>query len=258
LTRVSRAVNGVLSGGGIEERPEHAYDLAGNITASRDWAVEGHYVIKFVCLFPVGANQANCLEPDVEEEWVVSPVMKRASYIDYDELSRPRAERGNNGQNVRYTYDANDNIKTITDSLNRVTTLTYDALDRVITSVDPAGTTRFAYDAGNRLTKVTDPNNNITTYVYDGFGQLWAQSSPDTGSTTFEYDAAGLLTKMTRNNGAITTYGHDSLGRVTSIAASGATHSFTYDTCSNGKGMLCEVVDPKGQIDYTYTPRANC
>ncbi len=54
-------------------------------------------------------------------------------YADYDELSRVRARRGNNGQNVRYAYDGNDNLKTITDSLNRATTLTYDALNRLST-----------------------------------------------------------------------------------------------------------------------------
>ncbi len=255
LTRISRTVSGVLSGGGTEELREYGYDLASNVTAIWDSALEGHYVLKFVCLFPVNADRAHCLEPDVEEEWVVSSVLKRAGYTDYDELSRPRATRGNNGQNVRYTYDANGNIKTMTDSLNQLTTLTYDALGRVIKSTDPVGSTRFAYDNGNRLTTVTDPRNKVTTYVYDGFGQLWAQSSPDTGSTTFQYDAAGLLTLMTRNNGATTAYGHDGLGRVTSIVASGTTQSFTYDTCSNGKGLLCKVVDPKGTLDYTYTPQ---
>ena len=255
LTNISRAVTGVLSGGGTEEQREYLYDAASNAWANRDWAIEGHYEMRFKCLQPVGAPPASCAEPDVEAVWVVSPVLKRSGFVDYDELNRPRAARGNNGQNVRYTYDANGNLKTVTDSLNRVTTLTYDALDRVTKAVDPVGTTSFAYDAGDRLTKVTDPRGRITTYVYDGFGQRWAQYSPDTGTTSFQYDAAGLLTTMTRNNGAATTYGHDGAGRVTSIVAGGSSQTFTYDSCSNGKGLLCSVVDYQGRLDYTYTPQ---
>ena len=255
LQRASHAVTGVLSGGGTEERREYSYDLASNITAVRDWAVEGHYELIWICLYPVGADRAHCEEPDVQSEWVVAPVLKRAVFTDYDELSRPRALRGNNGQNVRYTYDANGNVKTITDSLNHLTTNTYDALDRLVKTVAPIGTTSLFYDAGDSLAKVTDPRSRNTTYAYDGLGQLWAVSSPDTGTSTFEYNSNGLMSQVTRNSGEQITYGYDGVGRVISMAAGGVTQTFTYDTCSNGKGMLCQVLDPTGQLNYTFTPQ---
>lgn len=179
-----------------------------------------------------------------------------STYIDYDELGHVIAERGNNGQNVRYTYDDNGNVETITDSLGKVTTLTYDAHDRLIQSRDPLNQlTKLEYDLGNRLTKVTDPRSKVTTYSYDGFGQLWSQVNPDTGVTTFAYNASGQLTTLTRNDGSTTTFGYDSLGRPTSKVAGGQAHTFVYDTCSNGKGRLCQVVDPPGQLDYTYSPQ---
>lgn len=179
-------------------------------------------------------------------------------YTDYDELGRPRAERGNNGQNVRYGYDDNGHVATVTDSLNRIATQTYDALGRVIKSVDAKnGITEVNYDAGDRVTWVKDPRGLITTYVYDGLGLLRTQTSPDTGTTTYQYDDSGLLDVMTRADGQSTSYGQDGLGRVISITAGSPvqTQTVTYDTCTNGKGHLCKVVDPTGSVSYTYTPQ---
>ena len=101
------------------------------------------------------------------------------AWIDYDELGRVRAKRGNNNQNIRYTYDGNSNILTVKDSLNKTTTMTYDALDRVVSSLDPnGGVTSFQYNAANQPVRVEDPRQLVTTYVYDGLGLLWAQNSP--------------------------------------------------------------------------------
>src|SRR5690606_21022506 len=85
-------------------------------------------------------------------------------------------------------------------------------------------------------------------------GQLWSQTSPDTGTTTFEYNAAGQRTKMTRADGTVTLYAYDSLGRVTSISAGADIQVFAYDTCTKGKGRLCEMQDAHGVRTYTYAP----
>lgn len=218
-----RDASGVLAGGGTQEQQSFVYNLASDVTSINNWSVEGQ------------------------------PVLKRSAFTDYDELSRPRASRGNNGQNVKYTYDLNGNVKTITDSLNRVTTLTYDALDRVIESKDALnGLTKFEYNAADQLTKVTDPRGKITTYVYDGFGQLWAQTSPDTGTTTFTYNAYGQRTQMTRSDSSVTTYAYDTLGRLTTVTAGGQTQVYGYDWCINGKSRLCEANGPGTIIHYQY------
>ena len=178
----------------------------------------------------------------------------RKAYTDYDELGQVRGQRGNNGQNVKYTYDPNGNVKTITDSLGKITTLTYDALDRVIESKDPLnGVTKFEYNAADQITKVTDPRGKITTYTYDGFDQLWKQVSPDTGTTNFAFNASGLRTSVTRADGSITTYAYDGLGRRAGVTSGGQTQTFTYDTCTNGKGRLCGFSDPSGgSTAFTY------
>ncbi|GAB3382913.1 RHS repeat-associated core domain-containing protein [Lysobacter fragariae] len=256
IDSISVDSTGVLEGNGIREQRQFIYDANGDVTQVRDYIVDGKYVTRYECL--QGGPNGECYEPNYYEEWVETPILKHSETIAYDELGRVRARTGNNGQNLRYAYDLNGNVKTVTDSLSRVTTLTYDVLDRLSTSKDPLnGTTQFTYDAADRVTKVLDPRLVATSHVYDGLGQLWSQASQDTGTTSFEYNTSGLRTRETRAGGDITDYGYDGLGRLTSKTAGGNVHTFAYDTCTNGKGRLCSVTDPSGQLDYTYTAEGN-
>jgi YD repeat-containing protein len=177
---------------------------------------------------------------------------------DYDELGRVIAERGNHGQNVRYAYDDEGRVKSITDSENRTTLLEYDPLGRLLKQVDANGkATLFAYDLGDRITSVTDPRGLVTTYEYDGFGQLWKQTSPDTGTTAFQYDTAGQRIQMTRHDGGVTDYTYDGLGRLTGIAADGQQQGYSYDWCSSGQGRLCGLASPGTATHFAYTPEGH-
>lgn len=223
LISEKRNAAGALASGATFEEIRYAYDAGSNVTSVSTYA---------------------------------DSALKSVSYIDYDEEGRVRARRGNNGQSVRYTYDTNGNLKTITDSANKVTTLSYDALDRVVASTDPAsGITSYEYDAADRIKKVTDPRGLSTTYVYDGFGQLWAQHSPDTGMTTQQYNAAGQRTLVTRNDGSTLSYVYDSLGRLTWYGTSLEGRGFGYDWCTNGKGRVCSADYNGGTKHYVYTPQ---
>ncbi|MFT3761664.1 MAG: RHS repeat-associated core domain-containing protein [Pseudoxanthomonas sp.] len=265
------------SSSNVKQGIVHTLDAAGNITQTL--VQRGEYIpasqlntVQQAVVAQVGIQASgpdvqpqaiNCPDPQepcgqpIPAHWEYTPY--RRAYTDYDELSRPRASRGSNGQNLTYTYDLNGNATTLKDVLNQTTTLTYDALDRVVQSKDPTGkTTKFEYDAADQLTKVTDPRGKATSYVYDGFGQLWKQVSPDTGTTTYAYNAYGQLTQMTRNDGSVTTYAYDTLGRLTGITAGGKTLTYGYDTCTNGKGRLCTAQDGNGgsrTVAYTQDGR---
>lgn len=179
-----------------------------------------------------------------------------STFTNYDELNRVMSKRGNNGQNIRYTYDRSSNVITVTDSLNRKTSFTYDARDRVKTSTDPRlGTTTFVYSDSDLVINATDPRNLTTQYYYDGFGQLWKLVSPDTNVTTFEYDQYGRMTSMARHNGSGSGYVYDSLGRIKTETTVDGSHDYTYDTCSYGKGRLCSIATPKGVTSFKYTPQ---
>ncbi|KRE97657.1 hypothetical protein ASG87_15520 [Frateuria sp. Soil773] len=189
------------------------------------------------------------------------PQISSQAIIVYDELGRvlQRRDAANHLQ-VGYTYDAANNVLTTTDGLDHTTTLVYDAFDRLVRSTDPAGNaTQYTYDGVGHLTKVIDPRNNATTYTVDGFGQVWTQVSPDTGTTTYTYNASGQRTSLVRNDGSTLSYAYDALGRPTSVGNGQETRTYSYDTCTNGKGRLCRMagsdsVTTHSWSTFAYTP----
>jgi RHS repeat-associated protein len=198
-------------------------------------------------------DDENCLNEPTTYTWSYTAVAQ--SFKDYDASGLLQAERGNNGQNVRYTYNANGDLLTIKDGLNNTTTLTHDRKRQVTQANNPmGGLTKYGYDAIGRLVKVTDPRGLITSYTYDGLGQVWKQVSPDTGTTSYAYNAYGQQTKMTRNDSSVTTYAYDDLGRLTGATADGQTLNYGYDWCSYGKGRLCNTGTPASTEQYAYQP----
>ncbi|WP_082607114.1 RHS repeat-associated core domain-containing protein [Lysobacter sp. Root983] len=175
-----------------------------------------------------------------------------ATYLEYDELGRPIKVSGNNGQSIRYIYDANGNITSVTDAQGRQSSIQYDALDRpnVVTNAENKSTT-IVHDGNDAVIQVTDPRGLSTHYARDGFEQPWSQSSPDTGSTTFEYDEAGLRTKLKRNDGSELSFSYDGLGRLISQAGGGETRVYGYDWCGHGIGRLCGA-EGQGSIYFGY------
>ena len=179
-------------------------------------------------------------------------------FIDYDVGGFVSARRGNNGQNIRYTYDANGDLATVTDSLNHVTSYAYDRHHRINHVTDAkAGHTYLTYDPIGRLLQLTDPLNHITSYSYDGLGQLWSQTSPDTGTTTFAYNGYGQRTGMTRADGITLAYTYDTMGRLLTAGNASRTRTYGYDACTAGKGRLCTLSTTGGTAtdasSFTYT-----
>jgi RHS repeat-associated protein len=152
-------------------------------------------------------------------------------------------------------HNANGNVSSIQDPLSRTTTQEFDALNRLKVVKDPfngAGNpTQYSYNHQGVLTQVTDPAGLSTTYTVNGHGETTAQSSPDTGSTSFTFDpASNMLTKLDARS-IQATYAYDALNRVTQIVYPDETVTYTWDTCTNGKGRLCSVSDNSGTTTYT-------
>lgn len=217
-------LNPRLAGGGTHEEQRFTHDAMGNVIRTE-------------------------VKKLVGGTWVLTG----RSMVDYDELGRPIARRGNNGQNVRYAYDGNGNVVLSIDSLNKTTTYGYDELDRLVSSTNPLnGITRFKYDHGDRITLTTDPRGLNTAHVYDGFGQLWAENSPDTGAATFQYNAGGQLALLTRNDASTLSYVYDAVGRLAWYGTAQEGRAFGYDWCQNGKSRLCNADYSNGTRHYAY------
>ncbi|MGH8108576.1 MAG: hypothetical protein ACREO1_07655, partial [Arenimonas sp.] len=188
----------------------------------------------------------------------------------YDTLGRLQASKNAaNTTLATLAYDANDNLDTSTDALNRVVDQDVDPLNRLIKTIQDKGTgkinatTQFSYDARDNLTKVIDPKNLNTVYTYNGLNDLTSLSSPDTGATSYTYDAAGNRKSQTDAKLMVSNYSYDVLNRLTQVSypsASGLTSSYVYDTvnaiCGAGenfaKGRLTQLTDPSGNTQYCY------
>ncbi len=174
----------------------------------------------------------------------------------FDSLNRLQKEIGGanpSTEKTQYGYDNQGNLQTITDPLSHVTTIHYDALNRLVKVVDAnQGQIQYGLNALDQLTSVIDPRSNTTTYVVDSLGNLKQQSSPDTGTTVNVFDDAGNLKTSTDARSQIATYGYDALNRVRQIAYSDQTIVFYYDQGVNGKGRLTSMIDAAGMTTWSY------
>jgi YD repeat-containing protein len=96
------------------------------------------------------------------------------------------------GHITQYTvYNAHGKLLSMTDANGLVTTLTYDARQR-LTSVDAGGeTTTYAYNPAGQLTRVTRPDGAYLSYTYDAAHRL-IQTQDNLGNTlTYTLDALG-------------------------------------------------------------------
>ncbi|UUZ53338.1 hypothetical protein LP419_31390 [Massilia sp. H-1] len=166
----------------------------------------------------------------------------------------------------KFEYDAQGNLKRITDPLSRVTDLTYDPLRRltlaqlpppVVGAVRP--TIQYGYDGLDFLSTVKDPRQLTTSYTVNGFGNTEAVISPDTGTTTQAFNA-GTNTVMTAKDAdaRLFTLSNDLGGRVKSITfLSGVPTTFEYDGGATpvvmAKGALTKMTDESGTTLYTYS-----
>ncbi|WP_296280514.1 RHS repeat-associated core domain-containing protein [Pseudoxanthomonas sp.] len=173
---------------------------------------------------------------------------------EYDTAGFLARSVGNYGQEILYDYNSSGRLASWVNADGVGEIFLYDSHGRMASRTDAlTNTTSLAYDVLGRLASVTDPRGKSTTYAYNGFGELLTLVSPDTGTTTHTYDGIGRRATSTDARGQLVTFGYDSLSRPTSATASGQVQTFTWDTCTNGMGRLCQATDPTGSATYTYT-----
>lgn len=159
-------------------------------------------------------------------------------------------------QKVTYERQAGTNLPlSITDTLNRKTTYTYDALGNLTEVTRLAGTAnattlRFTYDAKfNQVSSATDALNHTSTLEYDALGNLIAIVNPLNQRTTMIYNAAGQPVSITdpAQNTARLEYEGGLLSAVTDPLGR------TFTRFTDDAGRVLSITDPLGQITrYDY------
>jgi RHS repeat-associated protein len=198
--------------------------------------------------------------------------IKRDTHGDPEVIERP-APAGKT-QRTKYKYNANGQLESVTDPLERTTTYTYntqgdlasetdpagdkrtweyDKASRAIASVSPRGNvtggkpeefkTKITRDAQERPTLVTDPLTHTTKYAYDANGNLETTTDGNSHTTTYTYNADNAPTKVKEPNGTVTETEYDGAGHVVS-QTDGNKHTTKY--IRNILGEVTEVTDPLG------------
>jgi YD repeat-containing protein len=144
-----------------------------------------------------------------------------------------------------YTYDARNNLTSVTEYNNGQTYVT-----------------SYSYTPLSKLSRITDANGNIRNFSYRSDGKLAYQEDPhtstDTTYTTYTYthDALGNLLTKSGPLGSIS-YSYDKLNRPTSRVVSDtangtSTLSISYSGCTNSYMSPCVVNRGTSSTTYAY------
>ncbi|MCC2636476.1 MAG: hypothetical protein K0Q68_195 [Moraxellaceae bacterium] len=113
-------------------------------------------------------------------------------------------------------YDAKGQETSQLDHNQKVTTLEYDSLGRVIAITDPnLGVARHIFDSRNNVLALTDANGHSTTFAYDRNNRTLSETRPEGQVQYYVYGPTGLLTRFTDAKGNRRDYAYDSAGHRT-------------------------------------------
>lgn len=169
-----------------------------------------------------------------------------------------------NAPKTEYFYDAQDDLRSVTDPENNVTEYTYNARKQVVLMKDPRGTyTLNAYDAKGNLfsTKTsTSPTGSpvlseiTSTYRTDGNLETHTEAVDGVACVTrYEYDGSGYLTKETDGLGHQMSSTYDARGnrltQTTTRTTPGGIETLTATYEYDKLGRLLKITDP----DTTFT-----
>ena len=139
----------------------------------------------------------------------------------------------------------------------------------VVEEVDGYVYTYYEYDIRNNLVKIEDADGNEREFVYDSLGRQVSSELPhvpgeNAAMHTYTHDLAGNKTSETRPDGTVINYTYDNLNRMLTVdnpAEPGIETTYTYDTATNGIGMLASVSGQDANTayskSYTYDRAGN-
>ena len=233
------------------------------------------YVLTLACLLSCGAALAQEIQTDFEYDAMGNPTkitdgLKRSTEMRYDPLQRikqitqPAPSAGASRPTIGITYDALDQIQSVTDPRNLTTRYTVDGLGkRTQLSSPDTGQTNATFNSLGYPKTTKDARGIVTKYEYDLKNRLIAITYGNT-PYRFNYGEGQThslhLTSMTYPAGR-TDYEWDQLGRLrskTQTTKLGTTtrtfrFSYTYGKSGYANGELISMTYPSGnRLEYGY------
>jgi RHS repeat-associated protein len=192
----------------------------------------------------------------------VSPNVARTWTYTYNSYGQPLTVTGPRGafEKTTYTYYSCTTgyqyqcgqIETMANSVGSVTFDTHNAYGQLLTLTDANGVlTTLKYDARQRLTW-RQIGSDVTQYSYYPTGLLHVVTSPDTSTVTFDYDSAHRLTDIIDGPGNKIHYTLDALGNRTAENSYDPTNAVrrTHSRVFNSLNELAQDINSGGAATY--------
>jgi len=124
-------------------------------------------------------------------------------------------------------------------------------------SADGTAVTYSQNDIGPSF-DIRDARGVTTVLQYDNLGRVIREDSAERGLTEYSYDIFGNIIRQISEGGLIFKRDYDDQNRLTReiMKQNGVdrkVHTYTYDICENGAGLICKVVSDGHVTKYAYT-----
>jgi len=197
----------------------------------------------------------------------------------------------NDANTLQFGYDANARLTSITDTLNRVTTISYNADDLISQVTDPFGrSASFTYDANSNLIGITDMGGITTTLSYDddvyitsidygqGPWQFYIEQSDSNSSVGYYPEPGGPMwdnyrmtiispqgdkeeyfyNGVSRNAWHVAPSQYVDYGSSTNNGSNSVKKTRYHYTTVDGKGKISQINYPDGgSVSYSYDSSGN-
>jgi RHS repeat-associated protein len=283
----------------------YTYDLNGNIIETEESGINYKYTYNDIgnVIRKTNLSDNSYVNYDFNNLNLVTNVSHSDATIlqtyTYNNMSRVTNINDSSGSNV-YTYDIKGRVIGINNSITGLVSYTYDKDDNQKTIKYPStGTTTYTYNNNAQVTKVnsttmgditysynidralnvtTFPNGLKTTNTYDNVNQLDQQKTINSSAANvftydYNYDSSGIMIqKNTTTLGIVDnkSYSYDSLKRLSSVNNGAAVTPVLYNDInsltqtSDGKELtyganqkLTSLVKSSIAKSYTYDARGN-
>ena len=191
----------------------------------------------------------------------------------YDNEGHMTAVTGPDGKTIHYTYKPSGALLSRIYPDGTTHTITYgaarqtNAVGRMVSVADAAGTLQFAYDARGRVIQRTryvtaNQKTYVTGYTYDSADHLIALTYPDGFQILYTYDALGNVASVKDNSGNLIagSFSYSASGRLDGLTyGNGTSSSYTYDVIDRMTGLKTKQSGgPLIQnLAYTYDADSN-